>query len=165
VLRFVACISCVALLFSCSSPEPQKDQQSADTAAARSFQAELKREEAELARLVYPKCEQVWKDDKLTPCGAQVLKTALEACQSKARETLEGSPVLIDEYTGDSWQWRAGTLAVASIENRVERMTRSGAYLEPFAYALGNGTDEMKKFYCELGEEMHLKHVTDGGSV
>lgn len=70
---------------------------------------------------------------------------------------------LIDEYTGDSWQMRAGRTSVESVEDRIEGLTRGNLgppYQETFAYALANGTDEIEYVYCTLDENVRLIRVS-----
>ena len=98
----------------------------------------------------------MWAGEKLTSCGRQVLKVALTACQG----TFGSGHAWIDDYTGDSWQRRA-SYAARSIEERLSDMKHSDGphYSESFAYAKGDGTDEIGTVVCILSPEMRLTDV------
>jgi hypothetical protein len=160
-MRTIACVAAAILVGSCNSATSQNTEKGELTLSSANLKVQTKSEFA----VQYPKCDEVWKGAKLSPCGREVLKTALKACTSHARQKLGGNPLLIDEYTGDSWQMRAGSMAVRSIEDRGKQMSKQAGYQEPFVFALGNGTNDMEKFYCELDGDMRLSEVVDGGLV
>jgi hypothetical protein len=144
------------VLSACGSKSHDKQSGYVDPTAAK-YQEQQRKEQAKIASIEYPACPDAWNGDRLSECGARVLKKALTECQVMSR----GPGVAwIDEYTGDSWQWRAGGEA-ASIDERAIRMRRANGpyFMETFAYALGDGTANLGHVTCELSAQMHLTGI------
>lgn len=157
-MRLLTAVLLLLSLCACGSnadDEPISPPEDSAEVAAR--KAAYQREQARLAAVKYPECKKVWDGEKLSACGAEVLRVALQACQSMSGGS---GAAWIDEYTGDSWQIRAGSAAV-SIADRDERMRRAHGppYMETFAYALGNGSTDVGRVLCELSPEMRLVSI------
>ena len=147
-------------LAACSKNE-QAERDEMNTVFENFSQAEEKTNAAQFAKIEYPTCAKPWEGEKLSKCGEAVFRTSMAECGATAQERIGGAAVELDEYAGDSWLMRAGP-AVWSLEKRIQNMhPRSvGPRVESLAYALGNGTDDIAKAYCQLSENLRLQNIT-----
>ena len=151
---FVAGVLC-----SCGS-ESAQEPKAVKVAAAPEVLA-VTPKEAEIAKIEYPACEQIWKGSRLSKCGEKSFRKSLSECQTIATRDMEGVPALLDEYAGDSWQMRAGRGAILSVDDRIRSMKPDSPapYFQGFAYALGNGTNSIQNITCTINGKMHLERA------
>lgn len=113
----------------------------------------------------YPSCDKPVKKDTATKCGAKTFKVAMSECRSRSIEWA-GSSAVLDEYSGDSWQERAGRGSVLDDETRLKVMSRNSDWASSTQYiaiALGNGSDGIQTYACYLDGQLRLKSVSPLG--
>lgn len=158
---FIVVFAALALA-ACGSDEPTPQYRPGEDPATlernkAAYQAKL----AELQKIEYPTCAEVWDGDRVSTCGKEVFLKALGECRSRATANMGGAPALINEYTGDSWQMRAGSLAVRSDDERADDLRREDTpYIEFYSYARGNGTDDIENVSCTVDDGLRLTNYS-----
>jgi hypothetical protein len=152
--RIAVCLTTLAAslcLQACSEPETPREPDEWDKA----FDIIRAENERSIPAVTYPKCDKVWKGEKLSDCGKKRLEVALDACASKVTVGVRLDPL----SAGDSWIGRAGRQSMESVDERAERLRRDGLKIEEISYALANGTRLIKVIRCHLNPEMELTHT------
>jgi len=117
---------------------------------------------ANLDKIAYPACKAAVEEGRVTACGKKVFVKSMAECRSRSSDWAP-SGSLLDEYAGDTWQERAGRSSVMNDEDRLAWLARSPDQLDwpqVVAVALGNGTDAIQNFACDLDGGLRLKSVS-----
>lgn len=128
---------------------------------------------AGISDIEYPACSKSF-DVGVTACGKEVFKRSMSECRSRV-VTWEGRGTVLDRYAGDSWLRAAGSESYAEDGERlkqIERMSNEvnnerirGYAGQHLAVILGDGTSNIRKYYCELDESLKLKTLAQGSIV
>ena len=155
-MRKILTLSLAALVTACGSDEPQEPFEPSgpspeEVAANKAAQA---KEQAELAAIEYPVCDNVWSGENLSACGKETFVAALQSCAQKY-----GEGYRLDALSaGDSWIMRAGASSMLPFDERAASLERTdnGATYQSISYALGDGTDDILMVTCTLDEDVQL---------
>lgn len=149
----------------------QTAQWDAELAAKKEKEAAAEvRAKAGISEIKYPECDKAF-DNGVTTCGKKVFKTSMSECRSRAIKW-EPSGTIVDEYVGDSWQEAAGSEASADDDERISRINEMSKEVENsimrgyqaqyVAIILGNGTRNIRKYFCNLDESLKIKEFGQG---
>lgn len=164
--KATAVLVCLVLTGCSSAPEVRNEEEIARLEAEEAKEARAEAEAtAKLDQVNYPECAVVWKDNKVTACGRAVFKRSMAACRGRALtwSGAHGTPTIIDEYTGDGWQARAG-MASKNDEQRIKLMELASTQSpsESVAATLGNNTSDIQIYYCDLDQSFRLTGIQKG---
>jgi hypothetical protein len=162
--RFWLVIGAATMLAACGS-DPVENAEAESTDPVQQSYARVARRG--INEIAYPACSASWSGDSITPCGRKVFVKTMDECRTRAR-FWQNVGELLDEYSGDSWQRAAGQYATANDDARIKALSPNVARdgdVQTVAFAVGQGTDDIQKFTCNISKDLKLTGIDKGSMV